>query len=196
MKNKLSLLLLVVSMVFLGGSSVSAKAYLKFGLEPSGSLTKEYEAIHSNPGLTTRTSQGVDSGFSLAGEFLNSVGTHFAVGGGIEYQLSRKVSADSQEFSYLPIYFIFRSDFPVTKKMVPFLIGKAGYNFYDETHPVDSFILRGGIYYGLGAGLIIQKNLEADFVYSCSNSESRSESLNLAVKRQYTKYTMSVAYRF
>jgi hypothetical protein len=196
MKNKLSLLFLVVSMVLLVASSVSAKAYLKLGLEPSGRLSKVYGAIHSDTNLTTRTNQVVESGISLAGEFLNSLGDHFAAGGGFEYQFSRKVSEDNQKFSYLPLYFIFRSDLPATKKMVPFLIGKAGYSFYDEPNPVDSFTLSGGIYYGVGAGLIIQKNLVADFMYSCSNSEARSESLNLAVKHQYTKYTMSVAYRF
>lgn len=195
MKNRFFLMILAGILLFSVSSVAGAKAYLKVGLEPSGNLSKEFTPIDGYD-LTTHTSQEVTSGISLSGEYLKSTDHMLAVGGGLEYQFYRHASDDNQKFSYTPVYFLIRTDLPASSQTRPYLIGKVGYNLYNEANPVDSFTLSGGMYYSLGAGVILQKNLVVDLIYSHSTSETRSESLNLAVRHDYTKYTMSMGYRF
>jgi hypothetical protein len=194
MKKKLVIVFFTVLMLLIIGSVASAEAVLKFRYEPAGAIIKEYSAI-DDPTFTTRIEQDVASGFSVAGEYLLKNNRDLLFGGGIEYQSVREINGDNNGFNFIPVYFLVRTNtFPSKKGGRPFLTGKIGYNLYRETNPDPGYDLRGGLYYGFGAGLMFQKNLQLELTYAKNNSEL--DSTILAVKHSYAEIGFSLGYRF
>jgi hypothetical protein len=184
----------LMSMLFLIGNTVSAEAVLKFRIEPAGKIDKEYSAIGDST-FTTRIEQDVVSGYSVAGEYLKKTKGDLLFGGGIEYQSRRRVVGDNNYFNFIPLYFLVRTNTLSTKqKTRPFLSGKIGYNLYHESDPGPGYDIRGGLYYGFGAGIMLQKNLQMELAYTNNNSEL--DSTSLAIKHSYGEIGFSLGYRF
>lgn len=120
--------------------------------------------------------ESVDSevGISFVGEYIYPFQDNISIGGGLEYQLERKsAESDSDDgMSFMPIYGLIRMT-PEEQDNL-YLVGKLGYNTFnaDIEDSVDySYDYNGGMYYGIGAGVKIRENIEAEVLYSKSNGE-------------------------
>jgi hypothetical protein len=110
------------------------------------------------------------SGFDLSVEYYKTVLEIVHLGGGVEYQFAR-TSDNGGEFSFLPIYGSVRVVIPVPV-VKPYAIGRIGYNlFRGDSAFVDDGIggqanLKGGLTYGIGAGIIFLKYVLIEGQYS------------------------------
>lgn len=194
MKKYCLITFFTVFLLLLFGNTIFAEAVLKFRVEPAGKMSDEYSTIYDS-NFSTRIERDVVSGYSIAGEYLRKTNRDFSFGGGIEYQSMRRISGEDNSFNFIPLYFLVRTNpLPSRKAARPFLSGKLGYNLYHETNPDPGYDLRGGLYYGFGAGLMLQKNLQMELTYTNNNSEL--ESNNLVIKHSYGEIGFSLGYRF
>jgi len=97
----------------------------------------------------------------------------FLYGLGAEYQVQRDGTfkdedgnPDKNKFGFIPIYGVVRYQFDSAVGINPELIGQAGYNFFtaDDDYKFDG-TLKGGLYWGIGAGLAIRKNYILQVIY-------------------------------
>lgn len=108
-------------------------------------------------------------GFSLGAEYLSPVKDKFLVGGGFEYNLNRKIQDYDAAFGLCPLYatgmYVMKSS---EQTIWPFAKVNVGYNilFNANDDYKGSASLKGGLYYGLGFGAIIQENVFVDLMYS------------------------------
>lgn len=187
--KKIVVVLLVVSLVLTMSGSAMAAFSVKLGYQPSGTLN----SLFSTTGLinvSARDTRGVTGGFSLGGETTRQTVEGLIYGAGVEYQLFRQAEGRNTGFSFIPVYGTVRTEFPVTQKVRSFIFGRAGYNFYQESNPIDGFSLSGGFYYAAGAGVTLTKTTELQLMYSNNNGEARSSYLN--VQHAYSKYTLGL----
>jgi hypothetical protein len=151
----------------------------------------------------------VDTGFSFGAEYLGPVDERLSWGGGFEYQLGRKLSKFSGvdissldlQFSYLPVYLtlkylLSRPSMPA----VPFLKANLGYNVvYDVNDNFKNELIgdasrTGGLYWALGAGVMVSRNVDLEVLYSSyAGSVSRG---GTTVDTPYTKFGVLAGYAF
>jgi hypothetical protein len=162
------------------------------------------------PGTNTFSQGGAsvngntDMGFGIGAEYLAQLDRYVAVGGGFEYQFGRElskvglVSANFGNFYYVPVYvtgklFIAKQLAP---KYDPFLKLNLGYNVIyggDDTFKAGAS-LSGGFYFGIGAGVMLNKYLDLELMYS---SYAGEESFSgLSQDDSYGKFGLSVGYAF
>lgn len=121
---------------------------------------------------------------------------NYVWGFGGEYQIPRSQEDFQGNFSFIPIYcflnITFQSD-ARKNEMVPFLIGKIGYNFFtgdDDYKGTGDYAitLRGGIYYGGGFGIMLGKSFSIESIYSVNNG--KGEFLDETIDIRYSKFTI------
>ncbi len=187
--KKIAVLSLAVLLVFMMSSSAFAAFSLKMGYEPSGTLNSVY-STNGGINLSANDSRTVAGGFSLGGETTRRTVEGLIYGVGAEYQFYRQAEGGNTGFSFIPVYGVARAEFPFIQKTRSFVFGRVGYNFYQEANPTDGYNLHGGLYYAAGVGLILAKNAELQFMYSCNNGEADSSYLN--VQHVYSKYSLGL----
>lgn len=178
-----------IVVLFFAVNNAFAGGALKFGLDFGG--THEW----SSDGRSAEM-DSVQTGFSLALELFGGVHRNVDLGGGLIYQIPRDAEYGGRgaSFNFVPFYALIRikSD---GDKIAPYGIGQFGYNLFmadsDYTGPADT---NGGIYYGLGAGILIKKRFSVEALYSVNNGELEYRGDRIDIKN--TQFTLNFGINF
>jgi hypothetical protein len=179
----LFILLFTVSNVFAGGA-------FKFGLDSEGR--------HKVSGYGLSGTEDVEASVSLAAEFFGPIGNALDLGGGFSLQSPRSQKDYEGDFSFFPVYFAMRVRL-LDRDTTPYFIGQLGYNFFfgDTDYKGTGMYaadLDGGLYYGLGGGVIIQKNFLVELLYTENNGSASTVGYDFDV--QYSKLTLNFGFNF
>lgn len=134
----------------------------------------------------------VNKSYSGSISYIYSPFKYFGLGAGITLQFPRKVKDTVEaQFSITPVYGILRAKFP-QKNYCPYIIVQAGYNNFGDTKEyantrggtLESGINadgdhKGGLYYGLGLGVILFDMLLLQAIYEESHAKVKSNYLNI-----------------
>ncbi len=153
---------------------------------------------HEISGLGMSGSEDVDTGISLAGELFAKIGNNFDIGGGVLYQIPRSQEEFEGDFYFIPIYGAMRVK-SSNEKIAPYLIGQLGYNFFDGDSDYKGYgmfeaDLEGGLYWGIGGGLIIMKHFLIEALYSVNNGTA--EVLGYDFDIEYSKVSINLGINF
>ena len=131
--------------------------------------------------------EDVGSGFTLVGEYKVPYTTNWTFGGGVRYQLDREIDdTASNDFNFLPFYGLAHYNM---QNSPYYFLGHLGYNSFDSDISGDT---SGGMYYALGAGMDLARNMSAEVMYSVNSGEIDSGSKDV----DYSKITVSLGYQF
>ena len=114
---------------------------------------------HHLTGNTNSHNSDVDTGLSPCIEIM-AQDTSILYGFGAEYQIQRKVEFRNNpgKIGFIPLYGVARYQIPINSGVKPELIGQVGYNFITADNEYKAgATLNGGIYWGLGGGLVIDR---------------------------------------
>lgn len=181
--KKLVVLLLMMALVLFSSSALAQnQGYLeaKIGFDVMGEIDPD-----------DGSSEDVDSGVTIAGEYKIPMDNVWTYGAGLTYQLDREVDdGTGHEFNFTSIYALGQYDLADSST---YLVGHLGYNTFDGDFFDD---YSGGFYYGLGAGFVFGEtsNYTAEFLYSVNSGEVEDGPDTYDV--DYSKITMSVGMRF
>ncbi len=147
-------------------------------------------------------SPNVKSGVSLSIEYAYLLNEMFELGAGVTYQLPRSLKKpyNGEDFNFIPIYSLAKINYSFNDDISSYLVGQLGYNFFDgnDKYKDDGdggkVSLKGGIYYGIGVGVVFQKKYQAELLYSMNNGEVSIENIDLDV--EYSKIGLSFGYKF
>ncbi|MDA8141680.1 MAG: outer membrane beta-barrel protein [Desulfobacteraceae bacterium] len=178
-------------MLFFDANQAFAGGAIKVGLDFLGS--------HNASGSMSSASTDVDTGISTAGELFVELDDQFELGGGLGFQVPRALKDhSSDDFYFIPFYAAVRVKAP-SSKFTPYGIGQLGYNlFYAnasyKARAGDDTDLKGGIYFGIGGGLILTKHFLVELLYSKNFGKGTVSGNSLDV--EYSKVTLSLGYSF
>ena len=113
--------------------------------------------------------QDVSSGMSFSTEYVSYVSNNLGLGGGLTLQTNRALPGDGGNFSFLPIYGLIKlRTTPGRNGLYEYLIGQLGYNFFsgDQDYTGKGGTLDGGLYFGLGAGVSINRMIQIELLYT------------------------------
>ena len=184
--KKTSITLVITLLLFtMSCSLVWAGATVKLGFEPGGDLSTNISGY--------LLGYGVESGISVAGEYLAALNDKVEVGGGLEYQLKRNVRGLGAGFGFLPLYGIAKVKAPFSTELNSYVIGKIGYNYLTLDEAVDGFDYGGGLYYGIGFGIDLNTKFAVEAEYGVHKGE-----LGYILKQpfDYSKIRLGVGYKF
>lgn len=175
-------------MLMFGANNVYAGGDVKLGIDFNGD--------HEFSGYGSTLSGEVDTGVALSMELFASINPNIDLGGGVIVQLPRTVElyGTSGKFSFIPFYGMIRvkSD---SNGMAPYGIGQIGYNLFngDSDYKGDAD-LNGGLYYGLGAGILFNKRFLLELLYSVNQGEVEYQGLSMDINN--TQFTLNFGYNF
>jgi len=192
--KKLSILVLVLSLVLISGSAfaqndmmTSGEWFIGANYDLGGSMKDDVD------------SYDVDAGFSITGEYVMPYRDKMSLGGGITYQLPRGVEGTdiptNSEFNFIPLYGLVKYDL----EEGAYVVGHLGYNLFNGN---DEFVaggeLGGGLYYAAGFGMNLAQfnNLEdmnVGLMYSVNNGTHTGED---EVDVSYSKLSLTFNYNF
>ena len=190
--RKIKVLVVFLGVVLvLSASNAFARGAVKFGIDFGGT----HEA--SGPGGTA-DADSVQTGFTIAGELFASVNKNVDLGGGILFQLPREIEfggTGAGEFTFMPIYALIRVK-SVSDKIAPYGIGQLGWNllFDGDSDYKGPFSLSGGLYYGIGAGVLIKKRFAVEALYSVNKGEA--DYLGASADVTNTQFTLNFGINF
>jgi long-subunit fatty acid transport protein len=177
MKKLVLALIVSLVLVFAVGSVTMADMTAKVGYDLGGTFT-------------IGTSQSTDGGFSLGFEYTSEMGDNLMVGGGLEYQLNRNFTGFSTAFNFIPIYGLVQYKFDQF-----YVTGRLGYDLLSvNPAPSAPISLNGGIYYGVGAGYTIDKNMVVEAIYGIYNMSQSV--VGYTTNGSYSKLGLSFGYKF
>jgi hypothetical protein len=119
--------------------------------------------------------QDVTSGLSFGGEYVSFESKHVGFGGGITMQFARGLSDVSGNFSFTPLYGLIKvRTTPTNGNHYKYLIGQLGYNFFtgDIDYSGRHGSLDGGLYFGVGAGIALNR-IQLELLYSEDRGRAR-----------------------
>lgn len=186
MSKKILIGIIVMAIFAAGRSYAESSGVVKIGVDMLGK--------HEISGLGLEGSEDVKMGFSLSGEYTFSISKNFGIGAGITLQVPRSQKDFKGDFSFVPIYGLVKTR-SATGDISPYLIGQLGYNLFqgDSTY-TGTAVLSGGMYYGIGGGLILEDGFQGELLYSVN--EGSAELLGYDFKVKYSKITFSIGYSF
>lgn len=136
----------------------------------------------------------VESGLSIAGEAFTELNESLEIGGGAIYQLGRKLDGYSDEFSFMPLYGMIRFKGNIDP-VVAFGTAQLGYNlFFGNSDYKSGGDLEGGMYFGIGGGVIFQNNILVELLYSKNNGEVSFDGQSVDIEN--SQFTINLGYRF
>lgn len=171
-------------------NNVFASGAVKFGLD--------FEGDHKVSGYGTSGTEDVETGVSLSAEFFGPVANTIDMGGGFSIQAPRSQKDFEGDFSFIPFYFAIRTRL-VDNDTTPYFIGQLGYNFFfgDSDYKGTGFYeaeLDGGLYWGLGGGVIINRHFLIELLYTENNGTA--ETLGYEFDIKYSKVTLNFGFNF
>lgn len=187
--------ILVLMMVLLLVSSCTvfaAEGYFnaKLGLDLAGNHDVDYEEGGSGD-------FDVDTGFTIAGEYLVPYNAKVDFGAGLAYQFERGIDEkdidNDIKFSFIPLYGIMKY-----KLDKAYLLGQLGYNFFDPSKEYEyGGDAEGGLYYGLGAGMNFSENIFAEILYSVNKGEiNYDEDDDFGFEVDNSQISLMLGYKF
>lgn len=155
-----------VLLVFTSANSAFAGAAVKLGLDLNGN----HEFSNEVGNINYSEDMDVDSGISFSGEIFNSQNRNFDIGGGITFQLPRTLEDSDAGFNFIPVYGMLRLKLE-NGSITPYFIGQLGYSLFfgDDDYKEFDADLTGGLYYGLGGGVVVDQKFLIELLYSVSN---------------------------
>ena len=185
MKKTSIVLVFALLLLTMSSSLVWAGATVKLGFEPGGNLSTNISGY--------LLGYGVDSGASVAGEYLAALNDKVEVGGGLEYQFKRNIRGLEAGFGFIPLYGTVKVKVPFSADLNTYFTGKIGYNYLTLDDKVAGFDYGGGLYYGLGFGVDLNEKFTVDAEYAVHKGE-----LGYILKQpfDYTKIRLGVGYKF
>ncbi len=168
-----------------------ASGAVKLGVDFNG----DHDASANGQSVST----DVDTGISLTGELFTDIDDHFDLGGGIQYQMPRSLKGySSDEFNFVPIYGMVRVK-STSPNVAPYAIAQIGYNFFlsNSSYKSSSYgdaELEGGLYYGIGGGLLIKKHFIVELLYSKDYGKAKFPPGSIDI--EYSKFTLNIGYNF
>ena len=134
------------------------------------------------------------AGFTLGGEVYYLANENFDVGGGVQYQFSRDRKDLAGKYWFFPVYAAVRIHPPMTD-LTPYGILQLGYNFYGgDSNYKGTADLRGGLYWGIGGGVIFQKHFLTELMYAENRGTSKTGGTSTDVKN--SRISLSIGYNF
>ena len=130
----------------------------------------------------------VDTGISFSGEFFAKIGNNFDLGGGITCEFPHSRSDTEGDFYFIPVYSLIRVRI-ANDTAAPYLISQLGINFFNYGGEVN-----GGLYYSIGAEIIIKKHYLIEALYSVDKATTIESSIDSDV--EYSKVTLNFGYNF
>ena len=189
MKKVITLAFLSVLVVFFTVNNTFAE-----GIGGTVKVGIDFAGDHEVSVLGFTGSEDVDTGVSLSAEFFSKINNNFEIGGGITFQIPRSQKDFQGDFYFIPLYGAIRVR-AETEKVDPYFIGQLGYNFFDGDNDYAGVIdLEGGLYYGLGGGIIINKHFLIELLYSVNNGSGQAFGISGDV--EYSKVTLNFGYNF
>ena len=156
----------------------------------------DFPVDHEISGNGTSVSADVDTSASFSAELFGSPHKNIDIGGGMIFQLPRKAKLYGAEgkFNFIPFYGLVRLK-SSSSHVAPYGIVQIGYNlFLADTNYKGDADLRGGLYYGVGGGVIIKKMFSIELLYSENNGEAEYAGYTLDVKN--TQFTLNFGFNF
>ena len=158
----------------------------------------DFPGDHEVSGYGLSGTEDVDTGVSLSGELFANVAKNFDIGGGITVQIPRSQKDFEGDFYFIPLYGAMRVRFD-TENVTPYFIGQIGYNFFDGDSNYKGYgmyeaDLDGGLYWGLGGGVIFNKHFLIELLYSVNNGTGTI--LGYEFDIEYSKVTLNIGYNF
>ena len=193
MKKIITMAILSVLVVFFTMNNTFAEGIggtFKLGLDLGGD--------HEVSALGLSGSTDVEKGFSISGELFGKVSDIFDIGGGITFQIPRSQEDFEGDFYFIPLYAMIRARIE-TENATPYFIGQVGYNFFngDSDYKGSGMFeadLEGGLYYGLGVGIIIGEHFLIEALYSVNNGTGTISGYEFDI--EYSKVTLNLGYNF
>lgn len=183
-KKTLSLIIAVVITLSMA-NMVGAEGIIKMGYDHLGTMGTEYFGESST--------KEIESGYTIGVEFLKSEESRLQTGLGVEYQLMRSATDGSEDFGFIPAYLTARLNL-FKGGTSPYLQGRLGYNVFQVNGTSSNVSYNGGLYYGVGAGLTLAKDLQVQVDYSIHNGERQWQ--NVVTPYQYEKISLSLGLIF
>ncbi|HHT06690.1 MAG TPA: porin family protein [Hydrogenispora sp.] len=185
MKKTRIILVFTLLLLTMSCRLVWAGATVKLGFEPGGDLSTNISGY--------MLGYGVNSGLSVAGEYLVALNDKVEVGGGLEYQLKQNVRGLEAGFSFIPFYGMAKVKAPFSTDLNTYFTGKIGYNYLTLDEKVAGFDYGGGLFYGIGFGIDLNDRFTVDAEYSVNRGE-----LGYILKQpfDYSKIRFGVGYKF
>jgi len=168
------------------------------------------------PGKFSMSGNGVTlngdtaTGFGLGMECLAPVYEKLKAGIGLQYLLGRKVTSlegrtmsDNNAFGHVPLYGTLQYSFSLpANPYIPSLnmgYGKVNLGYSMAYYGNDDFkgttTMNGGLYWGIGAGTIINDKIVFEIMYDSFKGEQKAAS-GLAIDEPYNKVSISIGYLF
>jgi hypothetical protein len=205
-KEKLLIFAVVLLMVaFVPGVSFSQDQAMsmagfaaKAGIDLSGELEGEGDSVD------------VEMGFTLGAEYLFPLGV-VNVGPGLAFLIPRGIDEEDAtgKIGFLPVYAVVNVPIPVQGSVLPYIFGRVGYSFVtDDSAIADHFEGlgaenvegEGGIYWGIGAGVLFAKNIIVELCYATHalsiTGDDPSTGDEHSIDADYTYINISVGYKF
>jgi len=163
---------------------------VKFGVD--------FEGDHEVSGYGLSATEDVDTSVSFSAELFAEIAYNIDLGGGITFQLPRSQQDYEGDFYFIPVYGAMRVRFD-TANATPYLIGQIGYNYFDGDSDYKGYgpyeaDLEGGLYWGLGGGVIINKHFLIELLYSVNNGKVKDYGYEFDI--EYSKVTLNIGYNF
>lgn len=195
----LSLLMFVFSSLTLAANKVT----ISYDME--GEYEKTHDLFHQHK--HSHAPMDVEPGFSIGYEYTHKV-RRVELGGGLETQLNRSLAENKDcEFNFTQLYGVIYVDFINEGDMLPFFVGRLGYNkhtcnkdFEREVYGSD-LDLGKGIYYAVGFGFNMKRNVLAllytvNFSNDCTNITIESDGSKDREYHDATYSKISLMYAF
>jgi len=137
------------------------------------------------PGVQKYESDGYDSdadtnlGISPSFEVLYPAMPNLLVGGGLEYQILRGYDESGEgdpAYGFIPIFLSGKYAIPMEAQITPEILLQFGYNFLTANDDLKGDgDLSGGIYFGIGAGIVHPMGFTADIMYRMSKGGTEGD---------------------
>ncbi|MDI6757854.1 MAG: hypothetical protein QME32_07535 [Endomicrobiia bacterium] len=188
-------MLVVCAVVSLAGSAFAADMVAKVNLDVSGSgkFSSSWGSMDMTAGM----------GFGIGAEVIDKVSDSVEVGGGLEYQMGRKiekvdgvaVTGPEVLFNFVPIYGLVKVNFPAGEGATGFGKLQLGYSIIHSGNDAykGTSTLGGGLHYGVGGGVVVS-DVVLELMYSTYKG-TLTEGANKA-DIDYTKIALSGGYKF
>jgi hypothetical protein len=190
MKKLFILALSVVSIFSLSGAVFSQATFaVKGSIDLMGESEIDIEDV--DPG-------DVDNSFGIGGEVTFPMNEQVVIGGGALYQFPRAIDEegwDDWDFNYLPIYGLIQVQFQ-SNNVTPFIGANIGYGVLFADTPIDDLETEGGLYWGIGGGVIFQNGFFIEALYTQNNGVISSEDYDVDADITYTKFSICIGMKF
>lgn len=135
------------------------------------------------------------AGFTVHGEVYIKPTENIDVGGGIQWQISRERKNLPGKFWWVPIYGVIRIH-PKLTEITPYAIAQVGYNFFgaDNTYLAAPVKTNGGLYWGVGGGLIFMRQFLLEVMYSENWGSVNAAGTSVDVKNE--RISVALGYNF